>query len=194
MADYIHSQLAQEGVLLLRIAKSSLPGRQNEPLVADHICVLRSKIQEISPLTGDTAKWLMKISKLIFDPLGQGELFTLSMQHMDDSEVSEPLWVKVQETDQIQPQINEYPSEAPLTLAKISFRTDDSRTSKPHREESAHLHTELLERDQVCAISGIDDEAVLAVSRLIPKRMSDSGTLAVGKRASDDSTRPSRLC
>jgi hypothetical protein len=125
----------------------------------------------------------MKISKLIFDPLGQGELFTHSMRPMDErSDFLSPEWVKVRETDPIEPQIYEYRSDTSLTVAKISYREDDSRTSKPCREESANLHTKLIERDRVCVISGIDGKNVVAVSRLIPKRTGNSGSLAIWKR------------
>jgi len=182
----VQSQLAQEGVLLLRIAKLSLPGDQNASLVArspDHICVLRAQISEISSFSGNTAKWLMKISTLIFDPFGQGELFTRSIQPMDNwSDPLSPKWVKVQEMDPIKPQIYEYRSDTRLTLAKISLRKDDSRTSKSCRKESAHLRKTLIKRDCVCVISDIDIKDVLAVSRLIPKRMGDSGSLGIGKR------------
>ena len=183
-----HSPLAQEGVLLLHIAKSSLPGDQNASLVAhspesDHICLLRAQISEISSFSGNTAKWLMKISKLIFDPLGQGELFTRPIQPMDNRSDPLPLkWVKVQEMDPIKPQIYEYRSDTRLTLAKISLRKDDSRTSKSCRKESTRLRKMLIERDRVCVISEIDLKDVLAVSRLIPKRMADSRSLDIGKQ------------
>jgi hypothetical protein len=182
---------AQEEVFHLRVARSSLrPADKdaspnlNPPLTTQsYIHVLMAKISDVYPFSGGTAKWLMEVAKLIFDPGGRGELFTHPMGSTDEPcDPLSPEWVKVQEDDLIKPQIYEYRCDGTLTLSKISLRQDESRTSRPSRPQSTLLFNQLIQRDRICVLSGIEEELGLAVSRLIPKRVGDKAILEIWKR------------
>lgn len=155
------------------------------PPLAGHLYVIEGTLEDIVRYAGDTARWVLNITRLICDPSesGGGRVYThtagtASTWYALNRTSS---WQEVAPDDPLLPHIYEYNSSTPITLSKISERHTHSITSLGLTSSATTFSNRIRQRDDNrCIIS--HQEHALVASHLIPKRMGDDGVRDVVAR------------
>jgi hypothetical protein len=153
-----------------------------------HLYVIRADLADLNSYADGRVASLMKVAKLLFEPLGNGTLHTFIREDVDywqERGMNETDWRVVEEGEPLASTIYEFRGERPVSLSRISLPEKRSRTAATQLNLSNNFRTRLLARDGGCAISGIsaeEDAGVLVASHFIPKRIEVPNTAAIVSR------------
>ena len=149
--------------------------------------VIIADLPDLRPFAGDTVDWLIKVARLIFQPLGTSSLYTFTTHSVEwwlDREMQLPLWRMVLPGEQMRATIYEFRPDDNILIAltKRSLRSARSVTTKASTPQAAQFRTALLQRDRGCIVTHDPMERVLVSSHLIPRRLGDLGVQSVVQR------------
>jgi hypothetical protein len=135
-------------------------------------------LSDLYPFSGNTVDWLIRIARLIFQPLGMSSLYTFttgSVQSWLNREMVEEEWRMVQFGEELMPTIYEFRPDSLITPTRISTRQARSMTTTNSANRSTPFRDILLQRHNQCVISTEQIHDNLVASHLIPRRLGDSG-------------------
>jgi hypothetical protein len=146
--------------------------------------VIIAPLRDLRPFSGDTVDWLIRVARLIFEPLGTGSLYTFTTGTVEswlEREMVQGQWRVVQDGEQLMSTIYEFRSDsnAPITLTRLSLRQARSVTTNTSADRGQVFRDALLRRHHQCIISSVSHPAILIASHLIPRRLGDSGVQSV---------------
>ena len=145
--------------------------------------VIIASLADLCPFSDDTADWLIRVARLVFEPLGMGSLYTFTTDTLQSwlNRDMDPTWVQVEHGEQLRATIYEFrPNNTPIMLSKISLRQARSVTTNVSRPQATAFHNALNARDGACVISTYSRPTI--GSHLAPKRLGDSGVQSVIQR------------
>jgi hypothetical protein len=168
------------------------PDPSPDPPPADHstdlhLYVIEGIFEEIARYAGTTADWIIKVARLICNPLGGGQVYTYTTGTPDDwyASARTPSWREVVQGDPLRPGIYEFFSATPVTLTKINERRSHSRTSLASAFNATRFRRIIGRRDgDLCILS--KSPVTLKASHLIPKRMGTNGAIEAVTRFSGE--------
>ena len=145
-----------------------------------HLNVINAHISTIHPYSGDTVDWLIKIARLIFQPLGTSSLYVPTQGGVGawlKKDFDMATWTGVEAGDPLRATIYEFrpDHDAPIILTQISMRQQHSVTTSDTMGASKTFRSSLEKRDHRCIISGLPAPNHFVASHLIPKRIGDAG-------------------
>jgi len=159
------------------------------PGTTGHLNAMIASLADLHPFAGDTADWLIRVARLIFEPLGTGTLHTFTTDTLQswlnrDMDLS---WVQVEPGEQLRATIYEFrPNDTPIMLSKMSLRQGRSVTTpNTSRPQAIAFRDALNARDGACIISQQTNHPALIGSHLAPKRLGDAGVQSVIQRFTD---------
>jgi hypothetical protein len=137
--------------------------------------------------------WLIKVARLIFEPLGTSSLYTFTTESLEwwlDREMELALWRPVVQGEQLRATIYEFrpDNNSPITLTKRSLRHNRSVTTNTSAPQATAFSGALLRRDHSCIITQYTSQRVLAASHLIPRRLGVLGVQSIIQRFTGPST------
>ena len=155
--------------------------------------IIIASLPDLHPFAGDTVDWLIKVARLIFDPLGTSSLYTFTTESLEwwlDREMEPALWRRVVQGEQLRATIYEFrpDNNTPIALTKMSLRHMRSVTSNTSAPRATAFNAALLRRDRSCVITQYAIQRVLAASHLIPRRFGDLGVQSIIQRFTGPST------
>lgn len=147
------------------------------PDTTGNLNIIIADLSDLRPFAGDTVNWLIRVARLIFEPLGTSSLHTFvtgSVEYWLDREM-DPSWRPVVQGEPLTSTIYEFcpDNNALLSLTKISDRRARSMTTNTSAPQAGPFRTTLLQRHQRCIISQQPDPGALVASHLIPRRLGD---------------------
>lgn len=156
-----------------------------EPLpgTTGHLNVIIASPADLHPFAGNTVDWLIKVARLIFEPLGTGSLLTFTTNTPEwwldrDRDLT---WRPVVPGEQLTATIYEFhPNNAPIMLTKMSLRQMTSVTTDTSRPQATTFRNAVNARDGACIISTYSNPTI--ASHLAPKRLGDAGVQSVIQR------------
>ena len=157
------------------------------PGTTGNLNVIIANLPDLHPFSGDTVDWLIKIARLIFEPLGMSSLYTFTTESLDwwlDREMEPSLWRRVVQGERLRATIYEFcpDNDSLITLTRMSLRHARSVTTKTTIPQAAVFRGALLRRDQQCVITRQDVRRLLVASHLIPRRLGNNGIQSVIQR------------
>ncbi|KAM6493658.1 hypothetical protein JOM56_010019 [Amanita muscaria] len=188
----------QAGLLYLRVSRGFLnllpaaTAGQTDPQplppppgTIGHLYVIRASLQDLRPFAGGTVDWLIRVARLIFEPLGTSSLFTFTADTLDswlDRDMDSTQWRQVEQGEQLKATIYEFrpDNNAFITLSRMSLREGTSATTNTSQPQATAFRNMINERDGKCIIS--QTPWSVAASRLVPKRLSDAAVTSVVRR------------
>jgi hypothetical protein len=155
--------------------------------------IIIANLLDLRPFAGDTVDWLIKVARLIFEPLGTSSLYTFTTESLEwwlEREMEPALWRKVVHGEQLRATIYEFlpDNDALITLTRMSLRQTRSVTTNTSLPRAATFRDELLRRDGACVITQHTLVALLVASHLIPRRLGNSGVQSIIQRFTGSST------
>lgn len=155
------------------------------PNASGNLYVFDADLSEISSYAGNTVNWLIKIARLIFEPLGTSFLYTFRTGSVDywwAREAEASRWERVHQGEQLKATIYEFRpnNNAHITLTQISLRQMRSVTTNTSEDRASVFRNALTLRDQTCVISHTPIHTI--ASHLIPRRLGDAGVRHVMTR------------
>jgi hypothetical protein len=181
---------------ILPAATAAQPHPQSLPPLpgtTGNLNIIIANLPNLRPFAGDTVDWLIKVARLIFEPLGASSLYTFTTESLEwwlDREMEPALWRLVVQGEQLRATIYEFrpDNNTPITLTRMSLRHIRSVTTNTSAPQATAFSGALLRRDQSCIITQNARQRVLAASHLIPKRLGDLGVQSVIQRFTGPST------
>ena len=184
----------QAGLLYLRVSRGFLnllpAATAGQPVPhplpsPGFLYVIRASLEDLHPFAGDTVDWLIRVARLIFEPLGTSSLFTFTADTLDswlDRDMDPTQWRQVEQGEQLRATIYEFrpDNDAFITLSKMSLREGTSATTNTSQPRATAFRNAIHERDRKCIIS--QNPFSLAASHLLPKRLGDAGVTSVVQR------------
>ena len=166
------------------------------PGTAGNLIVINASLSDLRPFAGDTVDWLIKVAKLIFEPLGTSSLYTFTTESPEwwlEREMEPSTWRIVAQGEQLRATIYEFrpDNDALVMLTQKSERHMRSVTTNTSSDRAASFRDALLRRDRLCIISQ-QDRSMIA-SHLIPRRLGDNGVQAIIQRFAGSSTSLNRF-
>jgi hypothetical protein len=163
------------------------------PGTTGNLNIIIADLPDLRPFAGDTVDWLIKVARLIFEPLGTSSLYTFTTESLEwwlDREMIPALWRPVVQGEQLRATIYEFRPDknTPITLTRRSLRPMRSVTTNSSAPQATAFSGALLRRDQSCIITQCAIQKVLAASHLIPRRLGDLGVQSVIQRFTGPST------
>ncbi|KAF9508913.1 hypothetical protein BS47DRAFT_1384578 [Hydnum rufescens UP504] len=163
---------------------------QPDPGTTGNLNVIIADLASLRPFAGNTVDWLIKVARLIFEPLGTSSLYTFTTESLDwwlGREMEPTSWRLVLPGEQLAATIYEFRpnNDVFVALTKVSARFPRSVTTATSRNQAMPFRTTLLERHQKCIITGEEDPLSLVASHLIPRRLGDAGVQSVFGRFTD---------
>lgn len=157
------------------------------PGAIGHLYVITTNLQDLHPFAGNTVDWLIRVARLIFEPLGMSSLFTFTADTVVswlNRDMHLPQWRQVEQGEPLRATIYEFrPNDnAPITLSKISLRQARSVTTNISRDQATAFRNAILARDERCIISQSTFTHVHTASHLVPRRLGDVGATSVVHR------------
>ena len=157
------------------------------PGTRGNLNVIIADLPDLRPFTGDTVDWLIKVARLIFQPLGTSSLYTFTTRSVEwwlDREMQLPLWRVVLPGEQLRATIYEFrPNDnALIALTKRILRHTRSVTTNVSTPRATQFSHALRKRDRGCIITHQPMERVLISSHLIPRRLGNLGVQSVVQR------------
>jgi hypothetical protein len=162
------------------------------PGTTGNLNIIIANLPDLRPFAGDTVDWLIKVARLIFEPLGTSSLYTFTTESLKwwlDREMEPALWRPVVQGEQLRATIYEFrpDNNTPITLTR-SLRHMRSVTTNTSAPQATAFSGALLRRDQSCIITRYAIQRVLVASHLIPRRLGDLGVQSVIQRFTGPST------
>lgn len=160
------------------------------PGAMGHLIVIRASLQDLRPFTGVTVDWLIRIARLIFEPLGTSSLFTFTEDTLESwlvRDMNPAQWRRVEQGELLRATIYEFRpnNNAFITLSKISLRQEKSVTTDADvsQQQATAFRDTIRARDTRCIITRNPFfELVITASHLIPKRLGDAAVTSVVQR------------
>ena len=175
LSDLVYIRIRQSLVVPIMTSAPNQPDSDqlsSEPISAGHLYVVAGTLSDISRYAGNTADWIIRVARLIFDPLGTGHVYTHTTGIPSDwltlDKTSD--WQVVAPGDPLLTKIYEFDSNHPVTPSMISERHNRSRTTIGSRSSASTFRTQINLRDgDQCVVSGVS--MYPTASHLIPKRL-----------------------
>jgi hypothetical protein len=122
------------------------------PGTTGNLNVIITTLSDLNPFAGDTVDWLIKVARLIFEPLGNSSLYTFttgSLESWLDRDMEELAWRKVNNGEQLRATIYEFrpDNDTPIALTKMSRRHARSVTTITSAPRATTFRDALLRRD-----------------------------------------------
>jgi len=176
------------GSVYIRVRMADLQTDPDSPptgqQMSGHLYLIEGTFEDISRYAGVTVNWVIKIARLLCEPLGNGCLYTHTTGTPDNWRSSDRdySWREVAWDDLLHPGIYEFTSTRPITLSKISDRQTRSVTTQGTASRSnANAFRRILDqRDGVCVVTRC--HRPLVASHLIPRRIGTDGAKAIVER------------
>jgi len=157
------------------------------PSTTGNLNAIIASLSDLRPFAGDTVDWLIRVARLIFEPLGTSSLFTFTVDTLDswlDRDMDLTQWRQVEQGERLRATIYEFrpDNNAFITLSKMSLREGSvtSATTNMSRPRATAFRNVIHERDRKCVIS--QNPWALTASHLVPKRLSDAAVTSVVRR------------
>ncbi|KIM83774.1 hypothetical protein PILCRDRAFT_87786 [Piloderma croceum F 1598] len=181
---------------ILPAATAAQPNPQSLPPLpgtTGNLNVIIANLPDLRPFAGNMVDWLIKVARLIFEPLGTSSLYTFTTESLEwwlDREMEPTLWRPVVQGEQLRATIYEFRpnNNIPITLTRKSLRHMRSVTTNTSAPQATAFSGALLRRDQSCIITQYTGRRVLAASHLLPRRLGDLGVQSVIQRFTGPST------
>jgi hypothetical protein len=108
-----------------------------------------ANLPDLRPFAGDTVDWLIKVARLIFEPLGTRSLYTFTTESLEwwlDRAMQPPLWRKVVHGEQLRATIYEFrpDNDTLITLTGKSLRHPRSVTTNTSGARATTFRDALL--------------------------------------------------
>ena len=157
------------------------------PGIGGHLFAIRQDIQDLRPFAGETVDWLIRVARLMFEPLGNSSLFTFTVNTVEwwmNRDMVPAQWRQVQLGELLRPTIYEFRpnNNAPITLSRISVRQSHSLTTNTSQPHADAFRETIRGRDTRCIITHAQFFDMVIASHLIPKRIGDVATRSVVQR------------
>jgi hypothetical protein len=157
------------------------------PGTTGNLNVITANLADLHPFAGNTVDWLIKVARLLFEPLGTSSLYTFTQQSLEwwlDREMEPTLWRLVMPGEQLGATIYEFRpnNSAFIALTKMSARHKRSVTTITSQDQASQFHDTLYQRHGGCIISNTRRLKSLIASHLMPKRLGDAGVLSAFQR------------
>jgi hypothetical protein len=81
------------------------------PGTTGNLNIIIANLPDLRPFAGDTVDWLIKVARLIFEPLGTSSLYTFTTESLEwwlDREMEPALWRPVVQGEQLRATIYEF--------------------------------------------------------------------------------------
>ncbi|KAF8813131.1 hypothetical protein BYT27DRAFT_7131819 [Phlegmacium glaucopus] len=152
-----------------------------------------AELHDLHPFSGNTVDWLLKVARLIFEPLGTSSLYTFTTGSLGwwlDREMEPAHWRQVLPGEQLRATIYEFRpnNDALISLTRRSLRHMRSVTTNTSRPRATTFRDALLRRDGTCPISRHTVGSLMTASHLIPRRLGDHGVQSIVQRFTGLST------
>src|ERR1700733_1136494 len=156
----LYLRVNRQFLLLLPDATDDQPNTQPLPPLpgtTGNLNVIIADLPDLRPFAGDTVDWLIKVARLIFQPLGTSSLYTFTTESLEwwlDREMEPALWRPVVQGEQLRATIYEFrpDNNTPITLTR-SLRHMRSVTTNTSAPQATAFSGALLRRDQSCIIT-----------------------------------------
>ena len=162
-----------------------MPILSNKP----NLDVIVANLPDLHPFAGNTVDWLIRVARLIFEPLGMSSLYTFTTGPLEswmNREFEPLLWRRVEQGEQLEATIYEFrpDNDVPITPTKMSLRDTRSVTSATptSTNRATTFRSELLRRDRACIVTQTSRMETLIASHLIPRRLGDAGVQSAIER------------
>ncbi len=157
------------------------------PVAVGHLIVIRASLQDLRPFTGVTVDWLIRVARLIFEPLGTSSLFTFTEDTLEswfDRDMEPTQWRQVEQGELLRATIYEFrpDNNAPITLSKMSLRQGKSVTTNTSQPQATTFRDAIRARDTQCIITQNPFFELVTASHLLPKRLGDATVTSVVQR------------
>ncbi|KAF8340833.1 hypothetical protein F5887DRAFT_1160371 [Amanita rubescens] len=161
------------------------------PGIGGHLFVIIQDIEDLRPFAGERVDWLIRVARLMFEPLGNSHLFTFTGDITEDTvqlwinmDMVPAQWRQVQQGEPLRPTIYEFRpnNNAPITLSKMSARQSHSVTTNTSQPHADAFRDAIRARDTRCIITGHPRFRAVTASHLIPKRLGDVAIRSVVQR------------
>ena len=174
-ADLVYIRIRQSLLRPIPTSASSPPDQtSSESISAGHLYVVAGTLDDISHYAGNlnTADWIIRVARLIFDPLGTGRVYTHTTGTSSDwltlDKTSD--WQVVAPGDPLLSKVYEFDSDHPITPSRICERHNRSQITMGSRSSASTFQTQINLRDgDQCVVSEIN--MYPATTHLIPKRL-----------------------
>ncbi|CAA7257427.1 unnamed protein product [Cyclocybe aegerita] len=129
------------------------------PGATTNLNVIIANLPELRPFAGDTIDWLVKVARLIFEPLGTTSLYTFSTESLEwwlDREMEASQWRKVVPGEPLKATIYEFRPDndaSILALTRMSLRSTRSVTTRTSVPRAATFRGALFHRDRACVVT-----------------------------------------
>jgi hypothetical protein len=195
-AGPLYLRVNRQFLRILPAATAAQPHPQSLPPLpgtTGNLNIIIANLPDLRPFAGDTVDWLIKVARLIFEPLGTSSLYTFTTESLEwwlDREMEPALWRPVVQGEQLRATIYEFrpDNNISITLTKRSLRHKRSVTTNTSAPQATAFSGALLRRDQSCIITQYTSQRVLAASHLIPRRLGVLGVQSIIQRFTGPST------
>jgi hypothetical protein len=155
-----------------------LAGQQS----SGHLYLIEGTFSDIARYAGLTAEWIIRVARLLCEPLGSGRIFTHTTGTTDDWYSSDRTtsWREVVHGDVLLPGIYEFEPAHRIVLSKICERQNRSVTTTGTASNATTFREQLERRDSRCVVCGSD--MPIKTSHLIPRRLGPDGVTDVVER------------
>jgi hypothetical protein len=195
-AGPLYLRVNRQFLCILPVATAAQPHPQPLPPLpgtTGNLNIIIANLPDLCPFTGDTVDWLIKVARLIFEPLGTSSLYTFTTESLEwwlDREMEPALWRPVVQGEQLQATIYEFrpDNNTPIALTRSSLCHMRSVTTNTSAPQATAFSGALLRRDQSCIITQYAIQRVLAASHLIPRRLGNLGVQSIIQRFTGPST------
>jgi hypothetical protein len=185
----LYLRINRQFLLLLPAPTANQPNPQPLaplPGTTGNLNVIIATLSDLNPFAGDTVDWLIKVARLIFEPLGTSSLYTFttgSLESWLDRDMC-ATWRTVQDGEQLRATVYEFrpDNNTPIALTKVSLRHMRSVTTNTSAPRATTFRDTLLRRHQRCVISQQSLNLQIIASHLMPRRLGDVGVQSAFQR------------
>ena len=185
----LYLRVNQKFLFLLPTATADQPTQPTPPPpgTTGNLNVIIANLPDLRPFAGDNVDWLIKVARLILEPLGTGSLYTFTTESLEwwlDREMEPLVWRRVRHGEQLRPTIYEFrpDNDSLIMLTKISLRHTRSVTTNASGPRATAFRSALLRRHQTCIVTQSPIQQTLFASHLIPRRLGDAGVQSASQR------------
>jgi hypothetical protein len=186
----LYLRVNRKFLLLLPAATPDQPNPQASaplPGTTGNLNVIIANLRQLRPFAGNTVDWLIKVARLMFEPLGTSSLYTFTTESLEwwlDREMEPSTWRQVVHGEQLRATIYEFrpDNDALIALTRMSLRHTRSVTTNTSRPRATEFRNVLLRRHKTCIVSPHPLESLVIASHLIPRRLGDAGVQSAVQR------------
>ena len=186
----LYLRVNRKFLLLLPTATEHQPNPhplQPPPGTSGNLNVIIADLADLHPFSGGTVDWLIKVARLIFEPLGTSSIYIFTTESLEwwlDREMEPASWRRVMQGEELRATIYEFrpDNDAFITLTQMSARRARSVTTNTSAPLATPFRTALLRRHQRCIITQQPLPVALIASHLIPRRLGDAAVQSAFRR------------